>query len=97
MQLKIEYKELPKNILFIYTEIFNTKYGIINTKLSSYDLDLMRDICLFLFENNASNRIVHTDSIFDPEEMESLKDYLKKLGKNISTFPSEKIHAFLQT
>lgn len=97
MQLKIEYKELPKNILFIYTEIFNTKYGIINTKLSSYDLDLMRDICLFLFENNATNRIVHTDFIFDPEEMELLNDYLKKLGKINSTFPSEKIHAFLQT
>lgn len=97
MQLKIEYKELPKNILFIYTEIFNAKYGIINTKLSSYDLDLMREICLFLFKINASNRIVHTDFIFDPEEMESLKDYLKKLGKNISALSNEKIHAFLQT
>lgn len=97
MQLKFEYKKLPKNVLFIYTDISATKYGIINIDLSSYDKDLMKEACLFLYKKDAVSRIAHLHAGYDPEEMEQFKEYLatkKALKKEFLTISHEQINAY---
>lgn len=97
MQLKIEYKKLPKSILFIYTEIFNTKYGIINDELMLDDIELMREVCSYLYNNDADNRIVHTDYGYNPNEMKKFKDYLdskETLKKEFLSITYQKINAY---
>ena len=99
MQLKIEYKELPENILFIYTEIFNTKYGIINSELMSFDIELMREVCLYLFKNDADNRIVHTEYEQNLQEIKKFKDYLDNkttLKKDFLLSTHKKINAYFK-
>ena len=99
MQLKIEYKELPENILFIYTEIFNTKYGIINSELMSFDIELMREVCSYLFKNDADNRIVHTSYKYSYNEMKKFKDYLDckaRLKKEFLSSTYKKINAYFK-
>lgn len=99
MQLKIEYKKLPKSILFIYTEIFNTKYGIINAELMPDDIELMREVCSYLYNNDADNRIIHTDYGYDPNETKKFKDYLdsnKTLKKDFLSSTYKKIHAYFK-
>lgn len=97
MQLKIEYKKLPKSILFIYTEIFNTKYGIINDELMPDDIELMREVCSYLYNSDADNRIIHTE--YDPNETKKFKDYLdsnETLKKDFLSSTHKKIYAYFK-
>ncbi len=99
MQLKIEYKKLPKNILFIYTEVFNTKYGIINEELMPFDIELMREVCWYLYNNDADNRIIHTEYGYDPNETKKFKDYLDSkttLKKDFLLSTHKKINAYFK-
>ena len=99
MQLKIQYKKLPKNILFIYTEVFNTKYGIINEELMPFDIELMREVCSYLYKNDADNRIVHTSYKYSYNEMKKFKDYLDckaTLKKEFLSSTYKKINAYFK-
>lgn len=84
MKLKIEYKELPKNILFIYTKIFNQKYGIVNQNAEFYDKQLLKEACHFLFENNYENVIVNRDFVCHPEWLQLFEKYIDEKRDEIA-------------
>ena len=93
MQLKIEYKELPKNILFIYTEIFNAKYGIINNALNDKEKLLLEQVCHYNYKNNADNAIVCREHNYPKKEVDAFFEYLYHTKKSLfnSFFDKTKI------
>lgn len=84
MQLKIEYKEMPKNILFIYTKIFNQKYGIVNQNADFKDKQLLKEACQFLFEHDYGNIIVNKKFNCNPEWLQLFEKYIDKKRDEIA-------------
>ena len=84
MQFETVYKDLPKNILFIYTEICNTKYGIINHNADFQDKHLLKEACQFLFENSYGNIIVNRDFAYRQEWLQSFESFIDEKRDEIA-------------
>lgn len=78
MQLEIIYKDLPENILFIYTEICNKKYGIINENANIKDKQLYSEACQFLFEHNHKNVTIIRGRAYTSEWLQLFDDFINK-------------------
>lgn len=86
MQLEIIYKDLPQNILFIYTTICDKKYGIINENVNIKERHLYKEACHFLFENNHKNVTIIRGRIYTHEWLQLFDDFINKkatLGKEL--------------
>lgn len=94
MQFEIIYKDLPNNILFIYTTICDKKYGIINENANFKDKQLYKAACHFLYEHNHKNVTVSKDCVFSPEWLQLFDEYINKkavLGKELFSLATCKL------
>lgn len=76
MQLEIIDKDLPENILFIYTTICQKKYGIINESLPIKDKQLIETACHFLHDNDSKNRVIDKNFVVPKEQAILFEKYL---------------------
>lgn len=81
--LVIEYSQLPKSIIAIYTKICDTQYAIINELINDINKPVVEIACQYLFENNANNHILQYDNLteMDIKAFEYATNYLK--GYNV--------------
>lgn len=84
MQFETIYKDLPQNILFIYTDICNKKYGIINHQTDFQDKWLLKAACQFLFENSYGNIIVNRDFAYRQEWLQSFESFIDEKRDEIA-------------
>lgn len=58
MKLEIVCKEMPENIVIIYTQILNKTYGIINNKIPEKEQLVCSEVCNYFFSINKENVII---------------------------------------
>lgn len=58
MKLEIVTKELPENIVIVYTQIFNKTYGIINKAIPKEKQLIYSEVCRYFFSTNKESVMI---------------------------------------
>ena len=78
MKLEIVTKELPENIVIIYTQIFNKKYGIINKAIPKEQQQICTEVCNYFFSINQESVMIPRGQANSYVDTISFKKFIRK-------------------
>ena len=78
MKLEIVTKELPENIVIVYTQIFNKTYGIINKGIPKEQQLICTEICHYFFSTNKESVMIPRGHALSYVDAISFKKFIRK-------------------
>lgn len=78
MKLEIVAKELPENIVIIYTQIFDKTYGIVNNTLPKEQQLICAEICRYFFSINKESVMIPKGHALSYVDAINFKKFIRK-------------------